>query len=122
MLSPGFSTITFSSMVTSSLSLYHIIIFLSIVSVFVWLLVAWQRIHLYHERIYLSVLEPYGKALVFILVVAVYLRSLSLAGYVISLHARFFAEEQYVEIDAVSLEIFESRYTEGSASPDSILR
>ena len=86
------------------LSLYHIIIFLSIVSVFVWLLVAWQRIHLYHERIYLSVLEPYGKALVFILVVAVYLRSLSLAGYVISLHARFFAEEQYVEIDAVKVD------------------
>ena len=72
-------------------------------SILVWLLVAWQRIHLYHERIHLSILESYGKALVFILVVAVYLRSLSLAGYVVSLHARFLAEEQYVEVDAVSL-------------------
>ena len=42
------------------LSLYHIIIFLSVVSVLVRLLVAWQRIHLYHERIHLSILESYG--------------------------------------------------------------
>ena len=57
------------------LSLNHIIIFLSVVSVLVRLIVAWQRIYLYHERIHLSILESYGKALVFILVVAVYLRS-----------------------------------------------
>lgn len=85
------------------LSLYHIIIFLSVVSVLVRFLVAWQRIHLYHERIHLSILESYGKALVFILVVAVNLRSLSLAGNVVSLHARFLAEEQHVKVDAVSL-------------------
>ena len=78
------------------LSLYHIIIFLSVVSVLVRLLVAWQRIHLYQKRIHLSILEPYGKALVFILVVAVYLRSLALAGYVVSLHARFLAEEKHI--------------------------
>ncbi len=42
----------------------------------------------------------------FILVVAVYLRSLSLAGNVVSLHARFLAEEQYVKVDAVSLRDF----------------
>ena len=85
------------------LTFYHVVIFLTVVSVLVRFAVARQWVNLHHERVHLSVLEAYGKALVFILVVAVNLRTLVFSCHVISLHARFLAEEQYIEVDAVSL-------------------
>ena len=53
------------------LTFYHVVIFLTVVSVLVRFAVARQWVNLHHERVHLSVLEAYGKALVFILVVAI---------------------------------------------------
>ena len=84
------------------LAFHDVVVFLTVVSVLVRLVISWQRVNLYHEGIHPSVFETYSEAFVFILVVAFYFRTLPLACDVVALHARLLAKEQYIEVNAIA--------------------